>query len=74
MELIGRCRAGERQALDELYQQYRPQLLRICKQYTKDDGVSEDLLHDAFVVILTSLDKLKDDDKLEAWMASIVSI
>lgn len=72
MELIGRCRAGERQALDELYQQYRPQLLRICKQYTKDDGVSEDLLHDAFVVILTSLDKLKDDDKLEAWMASIV--
>lgn len=71
-ELIGRCKAGERQALDLLYQQYRPQFLIICKQYTKDDSVAEDLLHDAFVVILTSLDKLRDDERLESWMTSIV--
>ena len=71
-QLISRCKAGERQALDLLYQQYRPQLLNICKQYTKDDSVAEDLLHDAFVVILTSLDKLRSDDKLESWMTSIV--
>ena len=71
-QLISRCRAGERQALDQLYQQFRPQLLSICKQYTNDDSVAEDLLHDAFVVILTSLDKLRSEDKLESWMASIV--
>ena len=29
-------------------------------------------MHDAFVVILTSLDKLKQTDKLETWMTSIV--
>ena len=71
-QLISRCKAGERQALDLLYQQYRPQLLNICRQYTNDDSVAEDLLHDAFVVILTSLDKLRSDDKLESWMTSIV--
>lgn len=71
-ELIGRCRAGERQALDELYQRYRPQLLKVCKQYTYEASVAEDLLHDAFVVILTSLDSLRDDEKLESWMTSIV--
>ena len=70
--LICRCKAGERQALDLLYQQYKPRLLNICKQYTKDDDVAEDLLHDAFVVIFTSLDRLENDDKLEAWMFSIV--
>ena len=70
--LICRCKAGERQALDLLYQQYKPRLLNICKQYTKDDDVAEDLVHDAFVVIFTSLDRLENDDKLEAWMSSIV--
>ncbi len=71
-ELISRCKAGDRHALDLLYQQYRSGLLKICKQYTKDDNVAEDLMHDAFVVILTSLDKLKQTDKLETWMTSIV--
>ena len=71
-ELISRCKAGERQALNLLYQQYKPQLLKICRQYTKEDDVAEDLLHDAFVVIFTSLDRLENADKLEAWMYAIV--
>ena len=62
--LISRCKAGERQALHLLYEQYRPRLLSICRQYAKGDNVSEDLLHDAFVIILTSLDQLRNDDKL----------
>ena len=70
--LISRCKAGESEALHLLYEQYRPRLLNICRQYTKDDDVAEDLLHDAFVIILTSLNQLRDDDKLESWMATIV--
>lgn len=71
-KLISRCKAGDRQALHLLYQQYRSRLLNICREYTKGEDVAEDLLHDAFVVILTSLDKLRDADKLESWMISIV--
>ena len=71
-KLISRCKAGERQALHQFYEQYRPRLLSICRQYTKGADVAEDLLHDAFVVILTSLDQLRDADKLESWMTSIV--
>ena len=63
-ELISRCKAGERQALNLLYQQYKPQLLNICRQYAKGDDVAEDLLHDAFVVIFTSLDRLENDERL----------
>ena len=70
--LISRCKAGEREALHLLYEQYRPQLLSICRQYAKADDVAEDLLHDAFVIILTSLNQLRDEDKLESWMATIV--
>lgn len=71
-ELVSRCRAGERQALNLLYQQYKPQLLHICRQYTNKAEVAEDLLHDAFVVIFTSLDRLENPERLEAWMAAIV--
>jgi RNA polymerase sigma-70 factor (ECF subfamily) len=71
-ELLSRCKAGDRQALNLLYCHYRPYLLNICKHYAKEDHMAEDLLHDAFIVILTSLDKLRDTDKLEAWMTTIV--
>lgn len=71
-ELISRCKSGDYQALSLLYQQYKPRLLKICKQYAKKDNVAEDLLHDAFVIILTSLDRLETPEKLDSWMTSIV--
>ena len=71
-ELISRCKAGDRQALNLLYSHYKPYLLNVCKHYAKEDDVAEDLLHDAFIVILTSLDKLRSTDKLEVWMTTIV--
>jgi RNA polymerase sigma-70 factor (ECF subfamily) len=71
-ELIGRCKAGDRQALNLLYSHYKPYLLNICKYYAKEEDTAEDLLHDAFIVILTSLDKLRSTDKLEVWMTTIV--
>ena len=71
-ELISRCKADDNHALHLLYQQYKPKLLSICKQYAREDDVAEDLLQDSFVIILTSLDRLEDPEKLESWMASIV--
>ena len=71
-ELLSRCKAGDRQALNLLYSHYKPYLLNVCKHYAKEDDVAEDLLHDAFIVILTSLDKLRSTDKLEVWMTTIV--
>ena len=69
-DLINRCKAGDRQALNLLYLHYRPFLLNICK-YTEEESVAEDLLHDTFIVILTSLDKLEKTDKPESWMRAI---
>ena len=70
--LLERCKKGDRQALDLLYSRYKPHLLQVCRQYAGDDSVAEDLLHDAFVIILTSLHSVRDADKLESWMVTIV--
>lgn len=71
-QLISRCKVGDRQALHLLYEQYKPKLLKVCRQYTQEEDVAEDLLHDAFVVIFTNLYQLRNNDKLESWMISIV--
>ncbi len=71
-QLISRCKVGDRQALHLLYEQYKPKLLKVCRQYTQEEDVAEDLLHDAFVVIFTNLHQLRNNDKLESWMISIV--
>jgi len=43
----------------------------VCRRYISDEQAISDVLHDAFVVIFTSFDKLRDDNKAEVWMMSI---
>ena len=38
----------------------------------EDESTAEDILHDAFIIIFTSIKSLKDNSKLEGWMITIV--
>ena len=60
------------QTLGELYETYAPQLLRICLRYVKNQAEAGDVLHDAFVIIFTHIDHLRDETKLVHWMTVIV--
>ena len=69
--LIERCRQGDTDALGELYKAYAQKMRGVCRRYVSDEQAVSDVLHDAFVIIFTSFDKLRDDGKAEAWMMSI---
>ena len=69
--LIERCRQGDADALGELYKAYARKMRSVCRRYISDEHAVSDVLHDAFVIIFTSFDKLRDDRKAEAWMMSI---
>ena len=69
--LIERCRQGNAEALGELYKAYAQRMKGVCRRYISDEQAINDVLHDAFVIIFTSFDKLRDDRKAEAWMMSI---
>ena len=69
--LIEQCRRGDSEAPGELYKAYAQRMRGVCRRYIADEQAVEDVLHDAFVVILTSFDRLRDDSKAEAWMMSI---
>jgi len=70
-QLIERCKQGDADALGELYKAYAQRMRGVCRRYIHDEQTAEDVLHDAFVIIFTSFDKLRDTSKAEAWMMSI---
>ena len=69
--LIERCRQGDADALGELYKTYAQQMRGVCQRYISDEQTVEDVLHDAFVIIFTSFDRLRDLRRTEAWMTAI---
>lgn len=69
---IDACKQGERKALGNLYKAYSGRLKKICLHYVTDESTAEDILHDAFIIIFTSIKTLKDNSKLEGWMITIM--
>ena len=69
--LIERCRQGDADALGELYKAYAQKMRGVCRRYVNDEQAVDDVLHDAFVIIFTSFDRLRDARKAEAWMMAI---
>ena len=70
-QLIERCKQGDSAALGELYKTFAPKMKGVCRRYLSEKEAINDVLHDSFVVIFTSLDKLRDSSKAENWMLSI---
>ena len=71
-ELVDLCKKGNEQALSLLYKTYSKKMMRICLHYIPDKQIAQDLLHDGFIVIFTSIKTLRTPEKLESWMAFIV--
>lgn len=63
-ELVDLCKSGDEQALGILYKTYSRKMMRICLHYMPNREVAEDLLHDGFVVIFTSIHSLRN---LKCW-------
>jgi RNA polymerase sigma-70 factor (ECF subfamily) len=66
-QLVDGCKRGDSASVEALYRSYSGKLMGICRHYVDSQEVAEDLLHDAFIVILSSIGQLKNPDKLDAW-------
>lgn len=71
-QLIKQCQQGDTEALGALYKTYAQRMRGVCRRYISDEQAVDDVLHDAFVIIFTSFDRLRDPQKAEAWMLAIV--
>lgn len=71
-KLVELCKKGDKQALSWLYQTYADKMTKICFHYVSDRQIVQDLLHDGFIIIFTSINSLHSPEKLEHWMGTIM--
>lgn len=70
--LVERCQHGDREALGLLYSRYSAKMMRIIRHYIADPADAGDILHDGFVVAFTQISSLRNPDKLEYWLGTIM--
>lgn len=70
--LIQRCQSGDREALGILYQTYLVRMYRIVAYYVHNQDAVWDILHDGFLIAFASISSLKDTEKVEPWLVSIM--
>lgn len=71
-ELIDLCKAGDKKAWNLLYKTYAHKMMKICCQYVADKQLAQDLLHDGFIIIFSSINTLRSPENLEGWMGTIM--
>jgi len=71
--LIWRFKRGSGEALCRIYEKYKRALLRIASALLNDSGAAEDIVHDTFVSLAQSAEKLKLDGNLKNYLATCVA-
>lgn len=71
-DLVDLCKKGDEHALSLLYKNYSEKMKKVCLHYISDPTVAQDLLHDGFIIIFTSIHSLRNPEKLEIWMKIIM--
>lgn len=72
MELLERCKRGDKEALGLLYTTYSRRMMRVICHYITDLGIAQDILHDGFLIIFSRINQLRNAEKLEYWMGTIM--
>lgn len=70
-DLLARCRKNDRKAHNELYRHCFGFLMAICLRYSSNRDDAEALLNQAFLKIITNLDKFRDDVPFGSWISRI---
>ncbi len=70
--LVEECKAGDREAMSILYTRFAPRMLHVISRYVRNEEDAHDILHDGFIAAFTRLDSLRDTDRVEYWLATIM--
>ena len=70
--LIKKAIDSNREAQKQLFDQYSPKMLGVCRQYVKDLHHAEDLLLQGFLKVFTNLATYKNKGSFEGWIRRIM--
>ncbi|HEX7101031.1 MAG TPA: sigma-70 family RNA polymerase sigma factor [Nitrolancea sp.] len=70
-KIVARVAAGERQALDTLYQRYAQPLFGYLLTLTSDRGLIEEILQDTFVAAWRAAERFEGHSSVKTWLFGI---
>ena len=71
-ELIRLAVEKNRQAQQQIYTQFSPKMLSVCRQYIKDIHQAEDIMITAFMKVFTNLKNFQFKGSFEGWIRRIM--
>lgn len=71
-DLIARAVKNNRQAQHQLYQQYSPKMLSVCRMYIKDVHQAEEAMLNGFFKVFQYLKNFKNEGSFEGWVRKIM--
>ena len=70
--IIDKCKQGDRQAAEKIYQIFSAKMFALCLRFSKDRADAEDTLQDGFIKIFTSIGQYTGKGSFEGWMTRIM--
>jgi RNA polymerase sigma-70 factor (ECF subfamily) len=72
-DLLDRSARGDKAALDELFRRYRAVAYRVAYRLLGNEADALDAVQDAFIKVLTHLDRFRGHSSFKTWLLRIVS-
>jgi RNA polymerase sigma factor (sigma-70 family) len=70
-EVVGSIVAGDPHGLDDAFDRHADPLYKYCRTLLRDPSDAADAVQDAFVVAAARLDRLREPDRLRAWLYAL---
>lgn len=71
-QVLDGCKHGDAKSQEALYKEFSPLMLGIGMRYLHSRDDAQDLLHDAFIKVLTNIKQVNDPAQLKAWMYRVM--
>lgn len=71
-ELVAGCAANDRRAQEALYRRFFPEMLRMCRRYTRDDDTALEILNNGFLRVFKKIHTFSFKGSLEGWIRRLV--
>lgn len=69
--LIKACKEGKLWAKKEVYEQYAPLMMALCKRYTGNNDDAKDVLQEGFLKIFTQIDQYAASGEFGGWVRKV---
>jgi RNA polymerase sigma-70 factor, ECF subfamily len=70
--LVERLRAGDEEAFMDLVARWSPSMLRVARMYVPTQAAAEDVVQEAWLAVLTGIDRFEERSSLRTWVYSIL--